>query len=344
MSQIYKNLASGPMPPFIVETLTGNDLTPVSPVANNINVLGSTVANATNAIPLYVKNTSAGTETWQIQVGAASASSNINNAGLASFSNSQFSVDANGYVTLLGTAAIEGVTVDAHTAPGTSPVLPNSSGDITVTGGQIAASSTVNVIQTNSLAANTYTIQIQRSQAVASSTIGDNGVSHFNSAQFSVDANGFVSANGSGLGETITGNDGTILTPSSGNWNILGRSGSKTSGSGNTLTIKSPFYSDQASSTTVTLNSGSSVTAAITLTLPASAGLADGDLVEFYCTTAGALVIQSVGTQKIRLGSLISSAAGTATSTNIGDSVSLRFRAADGFWYATSIIGTWIMA
>ena len=31
-----------------------------------------------------------------------------------------------------------------------------------------------------------------RSQAVASTTIGDNGVSHFNSADFTVDANGFV--------------------------------------------------------------------------------------------------------------------------------------------------------
>lgn len=153
-----------------------------------------------------------------------------------------------------------------------------------------------------------------------------------------------LAVNGAVVGETITGDSGGALSPTAGNWNILGRSGSKTSGSGSTLTIKSPPYTDQGSSTTVTLNSGSSVTAAITLTLPASAGLADGDLFEFYCTTSGALVIQAVGAQKIRIGSLISSAAGTATSTNIGDSVSLRFRAADGFFYATSVIGTWVMA
>lgn len=85
------------------------------------------------------------------------------------------------------------VGVDANTAPGTNPVLADASGLITVTGGQVAAGTTTNVIRTDSLAANKYTIEVQRSQAVASSTIGDNGVSHFNSSDFTVDANGFVS-------------------------------------------------------------------------------------------------------------------------------------------------------
>lgn len=102
------------------------------------------------------------------------------------------------------TVTIEGIpgsivskfTVDAHTNPGTNPVLPDSTGNVTVTGGQVAAGTTTNVIRTDSLAANTYTIEVQRSQAVATSTIGDNGVSHFNSADFTVDSNGFVSAIG----------------------------------------------------------------------------------------------------------------------------------------------------
>lgn len=92
-----------------------------------------------------------------------------------------------------GAVAIEKVNVDASTPPGTNPVVPTA-GAITVTGGQVAAGTTANVIQTNSLAASTYTVQIQRSQAVASSTIGDNGVSHFSNADFKVDANGFVQA------------------------------------------------------------------------------------------------------------------------------------------------------
>lgn len=241
--------------------------------------------------------------------------------------------------------AIDSIAVDASTAPGTNPVTPTPAGIVTVTGGQVAAGTVgANVIRTDSLALNTYTIEIQRSTAVGASASANNGVSHFDSARFSVDANGFVTLNGAGVGETITGDSGGALSPTAGNWNILGRSGSKTSGSGSTLTIKSPPYSDQGGSTTVTLNSGSFATAAITLTLPASAGLADGDLFEFVCTTAGALVVQAVAAQKIRVGSLLSSAAGTATSTSIGDALVLRFRASDGFFYATSVIGTWLIA
>jgi hypothetical protein len=126
--------------------------------------------------------------------------------------------------------------------------------------------------------------------------------------------------------------------------NIFGLSGSKTSGAGGTVTIKSPPFSQIGSSATSSLNSGEFVTAAVTRTLPASAGLADGDLIIFSCTTAGALVIQSVGSQKIRVGTLLSSAAGTATSTGIGDSITLRFDATQGFFMAVSVIGTWLIA
>lgn len=87
---------------------------------------------------------------------------------------------------------VTAVEVDAFTAPGTNPVLPAAGGLLTITGGQVAAGTTTNVIRTDSLAANEFTIQVQRSQAVASSTIGDNGVSHFDSSDFSVDSNGFV--------------------------------------------------------------------------------------------------------------------------------------------------------
>lgn len=92
-----------------------------------------------------------------------------------------------------GGTNIQKVGVDTSTPPGTNPVLANASNEIFVTGGQVAAGTTANVIQTNSLAANTFTIQVQRSNVAAVSTIGLNGVSHFNSADFTIDANGFVS-------------------------------------------------------------------------------------------------------------------------------------------------------
>ncbi len=144
--------------------------------------------------------------------------------------------------------------------------------------------------------------------------------------------------------EHLTADSGGQLNPDgSNNFNVFGLSGSKTSGSGSTITVKSPPFSQVGASATSSLNTGEFVTAAVTRTLPASAGLADGDLFIYVCTTAGALVIQSVTAQKIRIGSLISAAAGTATSTAIGDSVTLRFNATDGFFYATNVIGTWLV-
>ncbi len=159
------------------------------PIANQLEILGSVVTAGTN--PLRTIG-SGNTIDIQAQIAQAIASTNALNIGLAAFNSTDFSVDGNGFVSLLGPAASSGFTVDTFTAPGTNPVIPNGSGLITVTGGQVAAGSTTSVIRTNSLAANTYTIQIQRSQAVASSTVGDNGVSHFDSAAFGVDANGFV--------------------------------------------------------------------------------------------------------------------------------------------------------
>jgi hypothetical protein len=211
------------------------------PIANTLEILGEAVTAL--GIPLQTV-ASGNTVNINVQYASAAASSVAGNAGVASFNSAQFTVDSNGYVTLTGTGTVESFTVDAFTAPGTNPVTPNGSGIVKVTGGQIAAGTTANVIRTNSLAANTYTIQIQRSQAVAVSTIGDNGVSHFNSSFFTVDANGFVSLNGSGVGETITGNVGGALSPTLGNWNIYGTSTAagttpvQTSGSVSTLTVQ----------------------------------------------------------------------------------------------------------
>jgi hypothetical protein len=223
------------------ETITGNVGGALSPTAGNWNILGTSTAAGTTPVQT---SGSVSTLTIQVQKSQAIASTNATNVGLAAFNSTYFSVDANGFVTLVPSSVVGSFTVDAFTAPGTNPVVPNASGVVIVTGGQVAAGTTANVIRTDSLAANTYTIQIQRSQAVASSTIGDNGVSHFNSAFFTVDANGFVSLNGGAVGETITGNVGGALSPTAGNWNILGTSTAagttpvQTSGTGSTLTVQ----------------------------------------------------------------------------------------------------------
>lgn len=97
------------------------------------------------------------------------------------------------------TTPIDSINVDASTPPGTDPVLPTALGLITMTGGQVATGTVgANVIRTNSAAANTLAVEIQRSTAVALADSTKNGVAHFDSSMFSVDGNGFVTLSGGG--------------------------------------------------------------------------------------------------------------------------------------------------
>jgi|TARA_R110000868_G_scaffold229240_4_gene482261 hypothetical protein len=527
MSQAgFVTITSGMLPPDVPTSFVTDSGIAV-PIANTLNIFGTTVA--AGSIPFQFTGLG-DTVTGEIQLSQAIAGTDATKVGLASFNSAQFSVDANGFVSSLGGGGSTSFNVDASTAPGTDPVIPDGGGIVTVTGAQVAAGTVgTNVIRTNSLAANTYTTEIQRSTATGVSTIASNGVSHFNSAQFSVDANGFVSSLGGGGSITLTGNSG-VATPAANNINVvtanatvqfvgsgddltqdfgltnllLGSSGtsitvgtnnvglgldalvSLTAGSGNTaigrnaadslntgsnniaigynslavmtgsnqnvavgasalvnmttstgsntaigyasldsittgtantalgeasggnlsgsdssnITIKnagtsgdnntirigtqgngsgqqnkcfvagivgvtvsntqavtidsttgqlgvtavptSITWSQVGGSGTSVKNTGEFVNAAVTRTLPVSAGLSDGDLFIYICTTAGALVIQSVGAQRIRLGNILSAAAGTATSTAIGDSIELRFNATDGFFYCCGgPQGTW---
>jgi hypothetical protein len=309
-----------------------------------ITLTGGQVSSGTvGANVIRTHSQAANSLTIEVQQSASVASEDTSLNGVSHFNSSQFTV-SNGFVSLAGGGtAIDSVNVDTSTAPGTDPVAPDINGQITVTGGQVSSGTVgANVIRTNSLSANAYTIEIQQSTTSAVINTGLNGVAHFNSDDFTV-SSGFVSLSGSGVGQTITGDSGGALSPTAGNWNILGLSGSKTSGSGSSLTIKSPPYADQAGSTTVLLNSGSFATNAITLTTPATAALADGDLLEFVATN-GVLVIQLAATQMAHLGSASTTAAGTITGSATGDSISLRYQASTNDWWATSSIGIWTLA
>lgn len=118
--------------------------------------------------------------------------------------------------------------------------MPTGAGQVTITGGQVATGVIgANVIRTNSLAANTFTIQIQRSTAVAASDSTKNGVCHFDSAMFSVDANGFVTNTAAGgFVQTLTGNSGGAISPTLGNINTVGTGSITISGAGSTLTTQ----------------------------------------------------------------------------------------------------------
>lgn len=100
MSQIYKSSASGPPPPGTVTDLEGQDSVIVPPTAGGIiHVAGAVVAAGTTPFTT-VGNAGTNTETWNIQLSQAIASTNATNVGLSAFNSADFTVDANGFVSI----------------------------------------------------------------------------------------------------------------------------------------------------------------------------------------------------------------------------------------------------
>lgn len=190
------------------------------PLVNVLEVLGSVIPNA--GTPFSTVG-SGNTIDIQVQIADDSAVSDATRIGLASFDSASFTVDGNGFVTLNGGGpAATNIQVDANTLPGTDPVEPDGAGVITITGGQVASNAVgANVIRSNSLAANSLTIQVQRSGSAPTQNSTLNGVSHFNSAQFTVDANAFVTRNAISLTTDVTG----ILPVARGGTNSAGITG-----------------------------------------------------------------------------------------------------------------------
>lgn len=349
------------------------------PIGNNLNIDAQYVLAGTNPARTVA---SGNTVTTQIQLSQAIASSNVLNVGLASFNSSNFSVDPNGFVSLIGGGlAIDSIAVQT----GTNPVIPTADGLVTINGATVAAGT--NPVRTDGTGPNTMAVEVQISQAIASTDATKIGLSNFDSSSFNVDANGFVSISGTGVGQTITGDTGGALSPTAGNWNILGSTSAagttpvSTSGSGSTLTanvqisqaiastdatkiglcnfdssqfsvdsngfvtsLSSSMFSwtDEATSFSASEENGYFVTDTATATLPASPS--QGDTISFACDTANVLTIQANTGQFIRIGSSISSSAGTASSNAIGDSVTLVYRSSSATWIATSVIGTFTLA
>jgi hypothetical protein len=215
-------------------TAPGTD--PVVPVMGSITVTGGQVATGvigTNVI--RTNSLSANTFTIQIQRSTAVAATDITKNGVSHFNSTEFSVDANGFVSLAG----GGIAIDSiGTQTGTNPISPTAGGLVTINGAVVAAGT--NPVRTDGTGANTMAIEVQISQAIAATDATKIGLSNFNSANFSVDANGFVSLAGTGGAaiQTITGNTGGPEVPSAGNFNIVGTGSITVAGSANTETIQ----------------------------------------------------------------------------------------------------------
>jgi len=164
------------------------------------------------------------------------------------------------------------------------------------------------------------------------------GTSAFNNSQFTV-TNGFVELDGA-VPVSFPTDSGTA-TPALGVLNIFGGPGVRTFGIGNTITVASVEFNDVSASQALITDTGYFSSGSITLTLPAAPG--QGELLEIGCVTAGAILQANAG-QTIRIGNLTSSVAGTATSTDVGDSLILRYNAANNRWHSMSVVGSWTLA
>jgi len=109
--------------------------------SNVIDVVSDTVANATYAEPLF--STASGNDiSYNIQVAAArtGAPGDMLDAGIVSFDDSNFTVDANGYVELVGSLGISQIDADSGSAE-------PSSGVVDIIGGTgITTSAATNVV------------------------------------------------------------------------------------------------------------------------------------------------------------------------------------------------------
>lgn len=85
---------------------------------------------------------------------------------------------------------------------------------------------------------NNITLYVQLAQNNPTSDATKVGLALFDSTDFTVDVNGFVSLASSGAGETITGNSGGALSPTMNNWNIVGDGSITTIGAVSTLTVQ----------------------------------------------------------------------------------------------------------
>ena len=188
------NSGDGGIPIDGINVQTGTS--PVLATAGGLVTLnGAVVAAGTN--PVRTDGTGANTAAVEVQISQAIAATDATKIGLSNFDSAAFDVDANGFVQLNGGGvASTSFDVQANTAPGTDPVVPTSSGVVTVNGAAVANHSVV--LETRSRAANAYNVEIQYATSAASTDATKSGVSHYDSAQFGVDASGFVSLIGSG--------------------------------------------------------------------------------------------------------------------------------------------------
>lgn len=135
------------------------------PIGNQLEVLGEAIAAGTTP---FQSIASGNTVTYQIQTSQAFASSAANRAGISSFDSTDFTVDANGFVSLIG----GGAAIDSFTTDLSGPVVANGSGSVAFTGATniFSDGSVVNTMRLN-LQGTNHALFIGRGANTASASL-----------------------------------------------------------------------------------------------------------------------------------------------------------------------------
>ena len=204
---------------------------PIVPTGGGlVTINGAVVAAGTN--PVRTDGTGANTMAVEVQISQALAAADATKIGLSNFNSTDFAVAVTGFVTLSTTGA--GKTITGNSGGALSPTANNWN----ILGASTAAGTSP---VTTAGAISTLTVNVQKAQAIAATDATKVGLANFDSASFSVDANGFVTLVGGGEAiDSIHPDSGTdpVVPTAAGLVNIVGSGSTTTVGSLNTLTIQ----------------------------------------------------------------------------------------------------------
>jgi trimeric autotransporter adhesin len=352
---------------------------PIAPSSDVLIFTGAQVAAGVVGTNVIRSDGSASnTMTMQIQRSTTAATSTVADNGVCHFSSTNFTVDSNGFVQLVG----GGGSLSTLTGNSGGAISPSSGNINTLGTGSITIVGSGNTLTTQLTGLTNHAVQVGAGTAtltqvgpssVTGAILQSNGSSSdpsFSTASYpsttSVSQILYSSSNNVVAGLS-TANSAVLVTNSSGvpSWSstmtngqlIIGSTGATptantlTAGAGVTITngagtitiaaVAGTFpWTDESVNFLPAINNGYFVTATATATLPTTP--AQGSVIQFAVdSVAGKLTIQAPAAASIRLGSTVSAAAGTAVSSKDGDSITLVYRTSDQTWIATSSIGNW---
>lgn len=210
-----------------------------------------------------------------------------------------------------GGTGIDSINVDASTPPGTDPVVADGTGQITVTGSAVAQAGIP--IQSASRAANTVTIEVQRSNENASSSAAIAGISSYDSAAFQVDANGWVQLVGGSIPPVQTINVQASTPP--GTDPVVPTAAGQITVNGSVVAAHSiPIQTNSLAANTY--NVETQYTSAIASTDATKVGFASFDISDFSADANGFVALQQPGVGFTNLGIAYSSSTFRVTSAS----------------------------